>query len=48
MTESEFEGMTFPTEEMAYEAGYKHYGLINLESSRNPDGSWYVYPKGEE
>lgn len=48
MTEAEFEAMTFSTEAAALEAGYEYYGLINLESSRNSDGSWYVYPKDEE
>lgn len=48
MTNQEFEQMTFYTEASAYEAGYEHYGLIDLESNRNPDGSWYVYPKDEE
>jgi len=45
---TDFEGLTFPTEQMAYEAGYAHYGLIDLVSNQNSDGSWYVYPKDEE
>jgi len=48
MTDAEFEGMTFPTEYEAFKAGYEHYGLIDLESSQNSDGSLYVYPKDEE
>lgn len=48
MTDAEFEAMMFSTEDEAFSAGIEQYGFIELVSGRNPDGSWYVYPKDEE
>jgi len=48
MTEQDFESLTWPTEADAFEAGRDFYGMIELETSQNIDGSWYVYPKDEE
>lgn len=48
MTDADFEQMTFRTEDEALSAGIEQYGFVQLETNRNPDGSWYVYPKDEE
>lgn len=48
MTNSEFETMTFRTEDEALDAGIEQYGFVQLVTSRNPDGSWYVYPTSDK
>ena len=45
MTEEQFSGQTWSTAEAALAAGYKFYGLIELEVGANSPSEYFVYPK---